>query len=625
MNSPRMIPSELNVSNQHFQPSVVLPSRLSYLNTSNGEYERSPLKEYNAKLPSFTTPSSMNNFHPINNSLYTNINNNSPVTANIVHLSQEINLRERLERDLMNTANHRQLEVNKRYELEQTKLTLIEKYEIELNTTKQELLKSQQELSLLKQEWEEYNDNLLKTNEELNSKRVSLENDTKSTIEHLKLNYDKKLIEELDKKKNEQINEIEQIHRNHLIDLETQEMNHLKKIEIITNENNEKNNYYDNKIIELINLHKNEINNLKITHQSMIDDLKKQSDNDILRLTEKYESELIDKQNYYKLLFEKQETQFHLQTEKQTNQIKSELSEKFMKKMKESEDYLMNKLTEQENISKQMLDEMDENHKIILSNQQNTHMDTMKNHDNNARKLLEDLQIKHEKEIKLLNNKYSVDIHAKNTFSESILLAKEMKYKKVYEKKLLQIEKQVKDIKEMYKEKENRIIGSLEECRRELQNVTILAAAKEQSFQEELSLKDRHIIRIQSRINAVDDITDIANLWRNAIEELSSLIIQTCATARDVNNNDSIAMDLFPDNTPLNHIYSQMMGSNTRTGSAVNNNNNRVEYIMVQKLLMKKALKSSKKIIERLQAEKIPIYANNDILHGHHRFSSVTS
>ena len=144
---------------------------------------------------------------------------------------------------------------------------------------------------------------------------------------------------------------------------------------------------------------------------------------------------------------------------------------------------------------------------------------------------LQELEAKHEEQIKAVRDRLELETKAKDLAFNARLEAKEASITQSYEKKLLKFEKQVEEVQQTYKNKTLVIQGALEEARRECMSMQAAFTAKEDSWREELGLKDKRLVSIQARFDDTNRLERTLEQWQKLALELATMNIETCAVA----------------------------------------------------------------------------------------------
>lgn len=170
------------------------------------------------------------------------------------------------------------------------------------------------------------------------------------------------------------------------------------------------------------------------------------------------------------------------------------------------------------------------------------------------------------------------------------LEAKEEILQKKYTKKLLKYEKKLEVAIKSYSEKELLYKGAADEIRNELLQTKTLYEVKEKQFYEELTLKDKRILKLEQDYNNIENYIYTAKVWKSLASELANLIIHTCATVEDLPD------ELWTSTTPgiFSSIYDEFHGIKNRPKTEANYVKKKQDFVIVQRLLLSKCLKYGK-------------------------------
>lgn len=116
-------------------------------------------------------------------------------------------------------------------------------------------------------------------------------------------------------------------------------------------------------------------------------------------------------------------------------------------------------------------------------------------------KRLTDLEESHKQQLQSIQDKHNLDMASHALMNTAHQEAAEVKIQHIYDKKARKIEAQLEAVILNFKQKEATMQGSLDEARRELLIVQSTFEARERSLQEEIQLKDKRLISIQTRLN----------------------------------------------------------------------------------------------------------------------------
>lgn len=150
------------------------------------------------------------------------------------------------------------------------------------------------------------------------------------------------------------------------------------------------------------------------------------------------------------------------------------------------------------------------------------------------RERVEEVERRHNSRYEALHAQFELEKEAKELSAKARVADSEEKMKASYEKKLSKFESKLAQAMQAYKEKEFVIQGSLDEARREVMHLKNSFDAKQEVLQEELSVKDRRLVKMQAQLHAVDEITRIADAWRSTAREMARLVVRACVTTRDM-------------------------------------------------------------------------------------------
>jgi hypothetical protein len=150
----------------------------------------------------------------------------------------------------------------------------------------------------------------------------------------------------------------------------------------------------------------------------------------------------------------------------------------------------------------------------------------------NAR--IDELRNSHASFIQKLEEKHLFDKQSFDLVESSRTEARFKATTEQYEKKLKKYEKQVQDVISTYHTKELKILGALEEARRECARIQSVSDAREQTLRDELSMKDRRLIAVQSRLDSFEHACKKIEIWRTLAAELARSAIHSVASAKDL-------------------------------------------------------------------------------------------
>lgn len=251
---------------------------------------------------------------------------------------------------------------------------------------------------------------------------------------------------------------------------------------------------------------------------------------------------------------------------------------------------------------KKSLEQLQADNKENLLKKDESYISQIKKIETKFQEQIQQLLQSHHEQLYKIQDQLKKDQEFKAITDRARLEAKEKDVASKYEKKIKKYGTKVEEIIENFRVKELKITGALEEARREIVHLQANFEAKEQSFREELILKDRRLIQIQQRLDSVDDLAKVAETWRETAKDLASTVIRMCATVEDLPH------ELWSSTTPglfttvwddLQHLKASHNSSTT--GKLPRNEDiaetyakKRKEYVMASRMLLSKCLRFSK-------------------------------
>ena len=222
---------------------------------------------------------------------------------------------------------------------------------------------------------------------------------------------------------------------------------------------------------------------------------------------------------------------------------------------------------------------------------------------------IEDIKEDHEEIIQSIHNKYKLEKDSYIIAEKARIIAKEDQIKKVFNNKLTTYEKQLHDVMRNYHDKELIIHGSLEEARKEIILIKQNSIKYEEKLKKELLYKDKIILNLQSKLGLIDNITKIADSWRNASKDLAKMIVTACMSIQD--------MPILP----------TLTSSSTSTSSMNKNTNILYNYIQKEEteesIREKQVYNAEVKAYYRLRKDRVTI--QKDLISRTLRNSKVSS
>jgi hypothetical protein len=242
------------------------------------------------------------------------------------------------------------------------------------------------------------------------------------------------------------------------------------------------------------------------------------------------------------------------------------------------------------------LQEVMELYKKRMSEKENTCLKQLEQQEEVWKGRLAEVEDHCEQQLRGMQSKYAMELDARALTERAKLDSKEEHARISYEKKLKRYEAQVQQVIANYRDKELLIHGSLDEARKEIILARSASDAKEAALREELALKDKRVLTLQSKLHAVDDITRIADSWRENAKLLSRLVVNACVSIQDLPaapvapqaNPPNLFVGLTKEDADMvqrKHAYHMEMKAFNRL---------RRENVLIQKDLIAKALKNSK-------------------------------
>jgi DNA repair exonuclease SbcCD ATPase subunit len=251
---------------------------------------------------------------------------------------------------------------------------------------------------------------------------------------------------------------------------------------------------------------------------------------------------------------------------------------------------------------KESIEQKQIKHKENLSKKDQLYINQIKEIESKYQEQTQEMLKTHKDQLQKIQHQLKKDEEMKLITDRARLEAKEKEILVKYEKKMKKYAEKIEQVMEQYRLKELKITGALEEARREIIHLQANFDAKEESYREELMLKDRRLIQIQQRLDTVDDLAKVADTWRETAKDLASIVIRTCATVED------LPPELWSSTTPglfttvwddLQHLKASHASSTT--GKLPRNDDiaetyakKRKEYVMASRILMSKCLRFSK-------------------------------
>lgn len=285
------------------------------------------------------------------------------------------------------------------------------------------------------------------------------------------------------------------------------------------------------------------------------------------------EAELSRQKSHFEILLQTKEEQFQAVIKEKENRCQELLSrldnegKSWRKQIQEKESYYIKLLSDQEG---------DFNQKLTA------------------------MQLQCQGKIDSLLAKHAHDQDLKGLADQARLQAKEEEVKQQYEKKLKKMEKLVQMTMDKYRDKEMVMEGSLEESRREVKALKDSIEIKEKHYKEHLHFQDKRLLEAQHRLETLDEVQRIADIWKETAKELSSYVIRTCGTVGELpydflamqGKGESIAMDVFEDPTATSYNPKDQYVQFTKT-----------RHVAVSRAQLTRALRLSNVIQERVKAE----------------------
>lgn len=223
--------------------------------------------------------------------------------------------------------------------------------------------------------------------------------------------------------------------------------------------------------------------------------------------------------------------------------------------------------------------------------------------------------------IKVLQDQINIDKERSALTEKAKIEAKEASLQMTYEKKVKKFTKQLESVMEHYRAKELMIQGALEEARREIINLQANHAALEQVNREELLLKDKRLVEIRQYLDEADSINRRADEWKTLARELSTIVVQACATVEELPD------ELWTSTTPglFTSVWDELRGQNgstTRTGYGKVSVDEHVrsysekkrDCVVANRAELAKCLKYSKIIHDRIRVDEMRPISPSSIL-----------
>lgn len=242
-----------------------------------------------------------------------------------------------------------------------------------------------------------------------------------------------------------------------------------------------------------------------------------------------------------------------------------------------------------------------------IADKEKTIVDQLEQQENIWKQRIEVIEQNHEELLRGLQSKFNLEKESHELALKARMEAKEDQLRTQYDKKMRKYEAQLQEVMRNYHDKELIIHGSLDEARKEIVLMRSSAIAKEDSLRDELASKDRIILTMQAKLHTVDDITKIADSWRSAANNLARMVVHACVSIQDVPPVPVAPKDLVP-NIFQGFAKEEELNKHKETYNAELRAFHRLrkENVLVQKELISKTLRNSKRVIDRVRAETVP-------------------
>ena len=117
---------------------------------------------------------------------------------------------------------------------------------------------------------------------------------------------------------------------------------------------------------------------------------------------------------------------------------------------------------------------------------------------------------------------------------------------------------------------------------------------------QKASLKDKKLIQVQQRLDSVDEIEQIAKVWRETAKDLASVVIRTCATVEELpkelwtSTTPGLFTSVYDDLQNIRNLSKGVNNSDPQEEQQQSYARKRKECVMANRNLLARCLKYSK-------------------------------